>query len=47
MAEMSNYLSREQSNAGLEMQQRNLDFGYDELEQDRYLRELMMEYGGY
>lgn len=47
MAEMSNYLSREQSNAGMEMQQRNLDLERDRMEQDRYLRELMIEYGGY
>lgn len=47
MAEMGNYLSREQSNAGLEMQQRNLDLEQERMEQDRYLRELMMEYGGY
>ena len=47
MSEMSNYLSREQSNAGMEMQQRNLDLERERMEQDRYLRELMMEYGGY
>ena len=47
MAEMSDYASREQANAGMEMQQRNLDLERDRMEQDRYLRELMMEYGGY
>lgn len=47
MAEMSNYLSREQSNASLEMQQRNLALERERMEQDRYLRELMLEYGGY
>ena len=47
MAEMSNYLSREGSNAALEMQQRNLDFDRDRMDQDRYLQELMLEYGGY
>jgi hypothetical protein len=47
MSEMGNYLSREQSNAGLEMQQRNFELEQDRMEQDRYLRELMLEYGGY
>lgn len=47
MAEMGDYSSREQSNAAMEMQQRNLDLERQRMEQDRYLRELMMEYGGY
>jgi len=47
LAEMGLTQSGEQSNASLEMQQRNLDLDRDQMEQDRYLRELMMEYGGY
>jgi hypothetical protein len=46
-AELANYLSSETANAGLEMQQRNIDFGYDEMENDRMLQELMMQYGNF
>lgn len=47
LQEMGLTQSGEQSNAQLEMQQRNLDLERDRMEQDRYLRELMLEYGGY
>ncbi len=47
LAEMGLTQSGEQSNAQLEMQQRNLDLERERMEQDRYLRELMLEYGGY
>ncbi len=47
LQEMGLTQSGEQSNAQLEMQQRNLDLERERMEQDRYLRELMLEYGGY
>lgn len=47
MAEMGMTQSGEQSNARMEMEQRNLDLERERMEQERYLRELMMEYGGY
>ena len=47
LAEMGFTQSGEQSNAAMEMQQRQLDLERDRMEQDRYLRELMLEYGGY
>lgn len=46
LAEQANILSREQSNAGLQMQQRGLDLNYDQLSNDRYLRELALMYSG-
>ena len=47
LAEMGFTQSGEQSNAQLEMQQRNLELERERMEQDRYLQELMLEYGGY
>jgi hypothetical protein len=46
LAEQGNILSREQSNAALTMQQRGLDLNYDQLADDKYLRELALMYGG-
>lgn len=47
LAEMGFSQSGEQSNAQLEMDQRRLDLERERMEQDRYLRELMLEYGGF
>jgi hypothetical protein len=46
LAENANALTTEQANAALQMQQRGLDFNYADLENDKYLRELALMYGG-